>query len=142
MISKEIGSLAWSLNKMSLPRQTVAPKTSEKYHQTILTSIQPHYNNGTFINTAVVVWDAIFGVMKVVQWCGGRGLPLLLSTLLIHSLVIATGATGVEDTIEYENDFDGTNAAVSRELRVNVINRYDFPVEVYYDNNQGGVLLV
>jgi hypothetical protein len=72
-------------------------------------------------------------------WSGGRFLPLVLCVLLIQNFVTAN-----DETIEYENDFDGTNiaAAASRELRVNVINGYDFPVEVYYDDSQGGILLV
>jgi hypothetical protein len=47
-----------------------------------------------------------------------------------------------DEKIEYENDFDGNVAAASNELRVNVINEYDFPVEVYYEDSRGGILLV
>lgn len=44
-----------------------------------------------------------------------------------------------ENNIEIENNFDGE---IIPEISVNVINGYDFPVEVYFDDNQGGILLV
>ncbi len=60
-----------------------------------------------------------------------------------------------EDIIQFESTIDGDSDPslsfslsgsesneVSSQLVVNVVNGYDFPIEVYYDDNEGGMLLV
>jgi hypothetical protein len=73
---------------------------------------------------------------------GGVGslLPLLAGVWL--SLFLTNAA--VDQTtrmMESETNFAG-GGEIHPQLRVNVVNGFDFPVEVYYDDNQGGILLV
>lgn len=58
--------------------------------------------------------------------------------LLLHSLFLRIYCNE-SNNVEMESGFDGE---ILPELSVNVVNGYDFPVEVYYDDGNGGILLV
>jgi hypothetical protein len=64
-------------------------------------------------------------------------LPFLARVWL--TLALAHAADWKTTMIDSETNFDGE---IFPELQVNVVNGFDFPVEVYYDDNQGGILLV
>lgn len=76
---------------------------------------------------------------------------VLLPIFLLYRITFLSGISlALNDQndmkMQYEFDDNGeilsSSTSSSSELQVTIVNNYDYPVEVYYDDNNQGILLV